>query len=579
LFGLGPTGRAGPDGPSPTPVSIQLVLPGDPCRLLVLGRRRREPFSEDDLAVVRLEARQLTVGARPRLSRRRPSWTSQMEAVQKVAAQLTRLSSVGGISAALCTETRRVVAFDNARVYVLADDRTTLEPVAFRSHSPQYLGESTENLRVRVGEGITGWVAASGQPLVVSDAARDPRALDIPGATPVEEESMLLAPLRSEGQVIGVVVLSAVGLGRFDMEDLRLLAVLADQAAIAIENARLLAAKERLVAEQATLLDISQASGQAADERNLAGVLAGKLRAAAAMDGCTVYRWEEWSGHLAALAADPPTAAAPPLDALADAPARAVLTGGGPRFVTVADEEPWSGEAERLATLGASALLLLPLATAGRVIGLVELSSREVPMVSPVTHMDMLRTMANHAATALDNARLLQQLRTAAEVDLVSGVFSHRHLQERLRHETARATRTRTPLSLLMLDLDDFKQVNDEHGHGVGDELLRGVGAAIRGCCRPYDTPARFGGDEFAVVYTQAEGDGARLAAERVLAAVRRVKCAGGRAAKPVRASAGLVVTEGGGEPFAAAELVKRADEALYEAKRAGGDRLLLRAL
>jgi diguanylate cyclase (GGDEF)-like protein len=182
-------------------------------------------------------------------------------------------------------------------------------------------------------------------------------------------------------------------------------------------------------------------------------------------------------------------------------------------------------------------------------------------------------------AAALRLGRMIALLRDQAWIDALTGLKNRAALDDALEAAAAAYERVGQPAALLLLDLDDFKQVNDEHGHGVGDELLRGVGAAIRGCCRPYDTPARFGGDEFAVVYTQAEGDGARLAAERVLAAVRRVKCAGGRAAKPVRASAGLVVTEGGGEPFAAAELVKRADEALYEAKRAGGDRLLLRAL
>jgi diguanylate cyclase (GGDEF)-like protein len=133
------------------------------------------------------------------------------------------------------------------------------------------------------------------------------------------------------------------------------------------------------------------------------------------------------------------------------------------------------------------------------------------------------------------------------------------------------------PAALLLPDLDQFKRVNDEFGHGVGDELLRGVGAAIRACCRPYDTPARFGGDEFAVVYTQTEGDGARHAGERLLAAVRAVVPIGGRGAVRARCSAGIACTAGRREPFVVAELLKQADEALYQAKRSGGDQLVVR--
>ena len=106
-----------------------------------------------------------------------------------------------------------MVAFDNARVYVLREDGRTLEPVAFRPHAREYQGESAASLRVTVGEGITGWVAATGQQLIVDDAANDPRAVQVPGSADLAEESMLLAPLRSEGRVIGVVVLSRLGLG------------------------------------------------------------------------------------------------------------------------------------------------------------------------------------------------------------------------------------------------------------------------------------------------------------------------------------------------------------------------------
>jgi putative methionine-R-sulfoxide reductase with GAF domain len=247
-------------GGSPGAVA-RLALPEERGGLLVLERKRGEPFSDEDLALARIQARQLVSKVATRLRRRPIAWSAQLEAVQSVAAQLTRLTSVEEVSAALCTQAQRVVAFDNARVYVLAGDDRTLDPVAFRPHAREYQGESVAGLRVRVGEGITGWVAATGQQLIVHDAARDPRAVHVPGSVDLAEESMLLAPLRSEGRVIGVVVLSRLGLNRFADDELRLLGVLADQAAVAIENARLLAERDRHVAELAALLDISQAGG------------------------------------------------------------------------------------------------------------------------------------------------------------------------------------------------------------------------------------------------------------------------------------------------------------------------------
>jgi len=103
------------------------------------------------------------------------------------------------------------------------------------------------------------------------------------------------------------------------------------------------------------------------------------------------------------------------------------------------------------------------------------------------------------------------------------------------------------------------------------------VGSAIRACCRPYDTACRFGGDEFAVVYAQAEGMDARRAVVRVLEAIREISVTTDGGPVRIRCSAGLACTKGSRDPFTPGDLVKTADEALYEAKRGGRDRLVVR--
>jgi len=108
----------------------------------------------------------------------------------------------------------------------------------------------------------------------------------------------------------------------------------------------------------------------------------------------------------------------------------------------------------------------------------------------------------------------------------------------------------------------------------VGDDALRGVGAAIRGCCRPYDTACRYGGDELAVVFGQVEGKDGRCAAERLLEAVRAVRVPAGGEVLELRVSAGLVTTEGCGAPFEPEQLLAAADAALYRAKHSGRGRL-----
>jgi diguanylate cyclase (GGDEF)-like protein len=545
-----------------------VILPDERGGLLILERWRAEPFSEDDLAIARVQARRLAGTVVTRLGRRPVAWSAQLEAVQSVAAQLTRLTSVEEVSAALCNQAQRVVAYDNARVYVLREDGRTLEPVAFRPHAREYLGEDVAGLRVTVGEGITGWVAATGQAINVPDAAVDPRAIDIPGSVDIDEESMLLAPLRSEGRVIGVVVLARLGLDRFSDDELRLLVVLADQAAVAIENARLLAERDRHVDELAALLDVSQAGGGVTDERELAGVLADKLRVAAEMDSSLIWRWEDQSGLLVGIGASGRPLEGPGRDLAMHRAARHVLINDEPLWLDPSRDEVEPSELERLATLGGAAALLVPMSTAGRVVGLLELTSRRSGRRFHPGEVAWLQTMANQAATALENASLVRQLRDAAETDLLTGVYNHRHLQDRIRHETARAGRTGAPLSVLMIDLDDFKRINDEHGHQTGDRVLRAIASALRLAVRSSDVVARYGGDEFVVLMPDTGVAEAARVAERAREAVAGLAhTMGDGSVVHVSCSVGSARHPADGKT--ARDLLRRADAAMYEDKRA----------
>jgi diguanylate cyclase (GGDEF)-like protein len=123
------------------------------------------------------------------------------------------------------------------------------------------------------------------------------------------------------------------------------------------------------------------------------------------------------------------------------------------------------------------------------------------------------------------------------------------------------------PAALLLLDLDHFKQTNDTHGHGIGDELLRRAAESIRMTCRPYDIPCRFGGDEFAVVYAQTDGSAAVRAAQRILEAIHRVEVPAAGGTLRASVSAGLCCTTHFSEPFDPDKLFAAADARLYEAK------------
>jgi len=183
-------------------------------------------------------------------------------------------------------------------------------------------------------------------------------------------------------------------------------------------------------------------------------------------------------------------------------------------------------------------------------------------------HLVLLETFAELAALACANAAAHAGLALAARTDGLTGCLNHAALHESLRREIERSGRSAgATLSLIMLDLDDFKSVNEEHGHLVGDEVLRRAGWALRQATRPYDIQARYGGDEFALLAVEAgEAEAEEIAAraiERITAAIGDL-CDGGAS----RATAGIAEWHQGLSPT---ELIANADRALLFGKQEAG--------
>src|SRR3954469_1469310 len=156
-------------------------------------------------------------------------------------------------------------------------------------------------------------------------------------------------------------------------------------------------------------------------------------------------------------------------------------------------------------------------------------------------------------SVAMENVDLHERLSREARVDELPGLANHRHFQEVLAAETERMRRFRRSVALVLIDIDHFKAVNDTHGHQQGDEVLRHVAAAIRRVARTTDTPARYGGEELAVVLPDTDLDGAFAAGEHVRREIEgvRVPRAGGAALR-VTVSVGVAAVSG--PPAGAAE-------------------------
>ena len=163
-----------------------------------------------------------------------------------------------------------------------------------------------------------------------------------------------------------------------------------------------------------------------------------------------------------------------------------------------------------------------------------------------------------------------ERLRDLSQHDELTGLYNRRYVMQRLDDELARLRRKPVHLTVALVDLDGFKRVNDEIGHDAGDEVLRAAAGALQLATRKADVVARYGGDEFVILFPDTETEGARTVSTRILDQTRdavRAVCP----SIPVTASIGTTVVQPGDEP---AEIIRRVDEQLYAAKRAGGDRV-----
>jgi diguanylate cyclase (GGDEF)-like protein len=247
-----------------------------------------------------------------------------------------------------------------------------------------------------------------------------------------------------------------------------------------------------------------------------------------------------------------------------------------------------SGEADLRATERRAVLLpYLPLTVTGLLLVVQLVVGSDLDAVETVLGLTLVAVVVGRQlVTLLDNVNLLHQvrdgqdrLRRQAFNDSLTGLANRALFRDRLTHAIDVHLRDERPLALLFCDLDDFKHVNDQHGHAAGDEVLRTVADRLRACVRAGDTVARLGGDEFALLL-ESGSEAPELVGRRVLAEMERPVTIGARgrgSGVPVRvgASVGLVVMDPREDGITPDVLLARVDTAMYAAKRHGKSRLV----
>jgi diguanylate cyclase (GGDEF)-like protein len=221
-----------------------------------------------------------------------------------------------------------------------------------------------------------------------------------------------------------------------------------------------------------------------------------------------------------------------------------------------------------------STAVAVPLVRRDRTIGVIALYGRTT--LEPYGEDDVatLLSFGGQASVAIENVLLYQETQQLSITDGLTGVWNRRYLELTLRKEIDRAHRFQRTLSVLMIDIDRFKRVNDRHGHRRGDEVLIELTRRIMGTIRSQiDFLARYGGEEFVIVLPETPAEGARIVAEKVSAAIRDHSF-DGQVGPPISTTVSVGVASYPLDGTTANDVIQAADLALYRAKRAGRDRV-----
>jgi diguanylate cyclase (GGDEF)-like protein len=445
-------------------------------------------------------------------------------------------------------------------VGILLLDQETQEFYA-RSH----IGwdEFSESMRIPFGVGLIGAAAKVKRPVYAPDVHKDSRYV----RTIPETMSELAIPLMVRDSVVGVLDCQSDNPNHFDKETIDLLTLFSTQASMALQNARLYTLERKRATQLQAINSIAKHATAVLELNELVHSVCTLVQRCFPSDHACVLLKEEDDLVLRAQYG-------PLTPRLAEGER---LTYPKDWWKATSDAEGIRREGDLSAMEGNERLcdeaisrISIPMISYGQPLGLLVLSSRTKNFFAR-TETQPLESVADIFASAIQNAHYVQKVKQLAYLDGLTGIFNRRYFEIRVSEEIERARRYNTDLSVIIVDVDKFKALNDDFGHLLGDEVLRQVSSLLSRHVRKIDVVCRYGGEEFVILLPQTTSQQALIVADKLRTIVAEWQFPGVPRALTISGGVAMYPDHGSTRD----QIVKAADAALYTAKQAGRNRIL----
>ena len=597
-------------------ISVPLVFQDEVTGALTLIEKRApRRFSAEDLRLLELMAVPAAVAVNTaRMYRREAEQNRRLHALLSASRAMTTTIRLDVLLAAIAVAARTALDSDECAIDIYDAASGTIRIAAYDSVMPEDERDACLGMTLALADYPADEAVLHGGVIVeehVSDPALDER--NRAWMLAHGEQTVLTVPLAYEGDPIGMLVFIELAEERHATDVERELATaLGEQAASAIHHARLLETTERQNRQLGLLLESTRAISSSVELDDVLAVVARTTAEALVAEQCQIQEYDSGANTVRPIAFWQRDTSVPEPDSMGktfsldDEPdERAFLE--SMKVVRQLYSDPALAAPTRatMEKYGDLSYLNVPLVFGGQSFGVMVLVETQSERRWTAEEIALASALAEQAAIAIERARLYKRVQEQAITDGLTGLFNHRYFYERLDQEVARARRYGTPVSLLMVDIDDFKAFNDRHGHLAGDSVLRQLAGVLRDELRQsLDIAARYGGEEFAIILpntpmvpatdAQLEMDlagklprlrggeeppppghrgGAEEVAERIRRRISETAFIGHDAAALSRITVSIGVAVFHNKAVSVEDLVSNADAALYKAKRGGKDR------